>query len=312
MKAIRHNLLGVFLVVSLAIHVGGYRFLKGTAAPCAPRPLSIALVQPAPVETPRDAERVPEPFTQTHRETGPQRYRPTKLQAEGEVQGEAEPERTAAAEAAKASDSVLRKADNAETASLEENRQPRSMSVAEHAAYREALLRDFDPDWTVIPDLVVRADSEMQQAVSRFFEMRLIAYPKGQKNPSYVVVIDEEKGTFEYTRDFDFTRYSNRAKDRSGLPGYAQLARRMKSRLGLPEELVVVSLVPTGADAYFAAKQMEAIRAAGLLPADVSRTEGCYARDAADRYCLIVETVFHRNGRPVNVTDLEAGAVVPQ
>ena len=184
---------------------------------------------------------------------------------------------------------------------------PSPMTAEEHEQYRHELLAHFEPDWKKIPDLVVVAEPEMQRAVSRFFGMPLIAYPKGAAQPGYAIVIDEETGTCRYTRDFDFSRYSNRVKDRSNVEEYARLVRRAKSHLAIPDELAIVSLVPAEADAYFAAKQMEAVRAAGLSVDDIDRTEGRYARDLRGQYLLIIDRVVTRQGKRVQVDDRERG-----
>jgi len=290
MKAAGRNLLGVFLVVSLAVHLGAYRLFKATPTPRGSKPVSVMLVEPAPVGMPADPESISESHTQAGQQAQTERYRPTEGQAEGQqdsssakaqASSETTPEKTAS------SDTRIQKADNAGGA---DGAPSKPMSDEEFRAYREALLRDFDPDWTAIPDLVVRADPETQREVSRFFGMKLIAYPKGQEHPSYVVVIDEESGGFEYTREFDFTKYSNRAKDRSNLPEYAGLARRIKSRLGLPEELAVVSIVPAAVDRYFAAEQCAAVARAGLKLQDVRETQGRYVKQHGG-YRLVIEKV---------------------
>ena len=182
------------------------------------------------------------------------------------------------------------------------------MTVAEHDRYRHNLLASFDPQWPQIPDLEVKARPHVQRAVHRYYGMTLVAFPKNVKNPAYVVVIDENTGRFQYTREFDFRLYSNRYKDRSHLDSYAGLIAKIKSRLALPDQLTIASLVPADHDLYFAAKQMQAVRAAGLRPEDVVLTEGRYGRDARGRYCLLIERVVTRRGRTIAVPDPERGA----
>lgn len=315
MKTHRRNLLGLFVVLSLVVHSGAYALLrrteltktdvlaKLTAIPLMPAKEALSERQPRPL---RVVEKKPRPVPPGPEDAGATRFRPHQEEKEES------PRKTSAAEptpepAIEPSDKKPR-----DTALAQEEKPAESaarMTSEEHQAYREELLRDFDPDWTEVPELVVLADAPTQRAVSTFFGMTLIAYPKDEAKPSYVILIDEATGDCQYTRDFDFARYSNRVKDRGNVEAYRALVRRAKSRLALPEDLAIVSLVPADADVYFAAKQMQAVQRACVSPDDVLRTEGHYVRDANGRYMLIIDTVVTTEQKTVEIDDAEGHAV---
>jgi len=308
MKKAPANLLGLFLIVSLAVHAGAYELLEKVKIPGptkVARLTAIPLVtdardmEPTRLEPKKALTKAPED------KPGTQRFRPN------EAVKEDVPEPSPATEQVKKPKE--KEAPPAKGVCKEEKKEASPvphMTAAEHQTYRERLLADFDPDWPEIPELVVLAGPNEQRAVSRFFGMTLIAYPKDEERPSYVIVIDEETGQCRYRRDFDFAAFSNRVKDRGNVAAYRSLVERARRRLALPEDLAIVSLVPAGADAYFAAKQMEAVNSTGVNMNDVVRSEGHYARDADGRYILIIDHLVIKDGRTVPVADPERGAAV--
>ena len=289
MRKQHRNSLVLFVVLSLLLHAAG----------------SVLLGR---LDRSPDSELVPLEATPVLRATGEEQPRPESVAPEVVPPGTQRFRPTEMAETPRKEQSPLDppSCDPPEQPAVEPA-PPSPMTAEEHERYRHELLAHFEPDWKKIPDLVVVADPETQRAVSRFFGMPLIAYPKGEAKPGYAIVIDEETGACRYTRDFDFSRYSNRVKDRSNVEKYAQLVRRAKSHLAIPDELAIVSLVPAEADAYFAAKQMEALRAASLSVDDIDRTEGHYARDLQGQYLLIIDRVVTRQGKRVQVDDRERG-----
>jgi len=340
MKKPPRNLLLIFLALSAAAHLAPYSCLspQGGEDPATP---AVTLLpspkEPQQASEPDDADAAPTASLA--------RYRPTEeLTAGQETARESAPGPAPAEKPAPAEDQTPphetapeprtpeAEPEPAETLDAEDPRPPQqtaaehpapssregsenpaaqepptpAMSAAEHRTYRRRLAREFDDDWTRVPDLVVHADPEVQQEVGNYFDMKLIAYPRSEERPSYVVVIDEDTGRMEYTRDFDFSPYSNRIKDRGGVPRCQRLLRRAKSRFALPGELAIVSLVPAEADAYFAAKQIRAVRAAGLSPEEVARTEGRYERAGDDAWCLVITRVVSKNGQVRDVSDPES------
>ncbi|MFP4056747.1 MAG: hypothetical protein ACLF0G_07750 [Candidatus Brocadiia bacterium] len=330
MSKSKPNLLGLFVLLSLALHAGAY-LLAGRFVPSNGPSLDdlavVPLVHPQPPEAP--GEKSLEAPTPDRPPPGTQRFRPNLEPQEGPA---AEPEADQAPSPEPPHEPApepqpLAHPDPPEpqpTEALAEAPEPDADRAPEPAeapppaspvspdeveAFREQLLDAFDPRWRKVPDLVVAAQPDVQRQVSRHFEMKLIAYPKGVKNPTYVILIDEQAKTYRYTHEFDFERYSNRVKDRTHVPSYARLVKRAKSRLALPEDLTIASLVPLEADAYFAAKQMAAVRAAGVPLDEVARTEGRYGRDAQDRIRLIIQRVVTVQGRTIEVEDPERNHV---
>jgi len=293
MRTRNRNRLALFVLVSLALHAAAHLavarmdlFGSESAKPLVAIPFLRAPSQLEP------QQQKPLPSTPAEVQPGTQRFRPTEEHAEAKKTPANNPSLHEA----------VKRSEQPESASI-------PMDAKAQEQYRRKLLVNFKPDWQKVPDLIVIADSRTQQEVSRFFGMTLIAYPKGTDKPDYVILIEEDSNTCKFTRDFDFSRFSNRVKDRSNVPEYKRLVRLAKKRLALPEELAIVSLVPAAADAYFAAKQMQAAKLAGLQADGVVRTEGHYALDRQDRYCLIIDRVITSDGREIHIDDPERGAV---
>ncbi len=296
--------LALFMVLSLALHLGARALwshwpdVKDRAAAAAAVIPLVRSPRPAPAD---EADPVAAP------PAGTQRFRPVEAaDATEAVEPAVEAEPDAGTTTTDAEVPAEAPAESTDGPRPEENPPAApAMAEADRAAYRKRLLRDFEPEWERIPDLVVAADTDTQRAVARTFGMILIAYPAAKEKPGYAILLDPEGGTYQYTRDFDFGRFSNRVKDRTHVRAYAALARKAADRLALTEPLVVVSLVPAAADAYFAAKQMAAVAAAGLNLEEVVRTEGRYVR-AGDTWALVIDRVVTRDGGAVRVQDPEA------
>jgi len=300
MKRRNRNLLVLFVLISLGIHLGVGALLTHWQQPeedPAPTLAAVPVIRkPEPSKPPPKPELAkadkPPPGTQRFQPTEtPEKTTGTRDQRTEKKSPDTKP-------------SIAKKPPPEPETQLESH-EPEPMTDKEHRQYRKQLLTHFEPDWTKIPDLVVMADADTQQAVSRFFGMVLIAYPKDDPKPRYAIVINPEAGKYQYTREFDFSRYSNRVKDRSNVPEYARLVGRARRRLGIPDELAIASLVPAEADAYFAAKQVEAIEAAGLSVEQASRTEGHYARNARGQYMLIIDCIITQEGERVRAQDPE-------
>ncbi len=173
--------------------------------------------------------------------------------------------------------------------------------------YRSRIVDAFDDNWRQIPELNTRIPHpSMVAAIDKHFGITVLAYGFVDHRPAPpFLVFDPDTGTFTKTDAFDFSRYSNRIKDRSFDAAGQNALQRARREYGLSSFMKVIGLVPIEADRYFAAKQYQAARLAEVPLERVALTSGHYEPDKSGGFSLIIDTVTTVDNRRIAVQDEE-------
>ncbi len=239
----------ICLILSLAVHAGWlfYQNIKTSQAPDQSLAQSLAKIQllmqtiqqqaepPAPIESnapeePTQAQNEPQPELTPEMDTvipeelkfKPNLEEGALAENETELPQPIEPESESVAsqpESLQPAAEELVDRIPAETIRPQTNDNPE-----EHQVFRRRLLQDMDENWQSIPDLNTKIPDLVQLPdIDRHFGIVLMAYCfKDHKPSAPFLVFDRESGAFVPNDTLDFSRFSNRMKERSLTPDQQQ------------------------------------------------------------------------------------------
>lgn len=179
-------------------------------------------------------------------------------------------------------------------------------AVSTLSEYRTYLAKELpaSADYAYVPKIRFGdCTADENRAISRYFGMELIAYPENQK---FYVYIDPDQSLFSKSSDFEYMKnFSNRVIYRSS-PFFDALGREAEKRHGLAANtLVVAQLLKPSSAGYFAWKEVESARRAGVKIEDVVLCEAAFARTPFGAWIVKVETLVLKDGSRRAVEDFE-------
>jgi hypothetical protein len=163
------------------------------------------------------------------------------------------------------------------------------------AARRE----NIDADKLPVLDLPERSPGEFLELL-KFYGMEVVCYPKDGR---FLVQVDPRTGAMQRITDRKafMARFASRGIEQRGARR-TRLAEQVASRFeaGVPE-MQVWLLMPQRTAHYFAWKQLEALRRAGLDPEEVATCYGRYERTVRGTWVVEIGQVAMMSGRRISI-----------
>jgi len=294
------------ILISLSVHVGWLsqsNLTKRSKANSSVPPITIARAEPVP---PPPARSVPQPKPEEIKkdaEAQPQKFRPNiekKEPHKKDVQQEAkqvpEPEEKEPEEITKPKERLAQEAPVEKIDFKEET-----------ARYREQLFVEFQDKWQKVPELnTTITDLGLLRKIDAHFGIKILAYSFVDSKPGPpFIVFNMAEDTYQKVDDFDFSGFSNRIKDRMLYAQYREKLEKARRQYKITSLMKVIGLVPTKTDLYFSAKQLQAVRLAGINLDQITATNAHYEPNGPDGFNLIIDNIVTAAGNTIPVRDEE-------